>query len=173
MSARGYGGGFFCFDYFHPMIPCFKMGLKRAGVLSSRGIMPDEQVKEDRVMAFFNRFVFNEKRKVSKTNHGDIIQNLNHILNTKRQYGSFLDNYGIRDLNAFYNKEDISKAVIQDVLENIERFEKRIEIVEIKHKNSSALFQLSFIIECRIRSSRKSLNMNFDTAFNSFTVTSP
>ena len=123
-------------------------------------------------MTFFNRFIFNEKRKVSKTNYGDIIQNLNHILNTKREYGSFLDNYGIRDLNAFYNKEDISKVVIQDVLENIDRFEKRIEIEEIEHKKSNALFQLSFIIKCRMRNTQKSLDMNFDTAFNSFTVTS-
>jgi len=124
-------------------------------------------------MTFFNRFVFNERRKVSKTNHGSIVQNLNHILNSKRGYGSFLENYGIRDLNAFYNKEDISKAVVQDVLENIERFEKRVEVLDIQHKKSNSIFQLSFAIECRIHASHESLNMNFDTVFNSFTVTSP
>ncbi len=122
-------------------------------------------------MSFFNRFIFSEKRKISKTNYENIIQNLNHILNTKQQYGSFLDNYGIRDLNAFYNKADISKAVIRDVIENIERFEKRIKVLDIKHKDSRSLFQLSFTIECQIHDIHKSLDMNFDTVFNSITIT--
>jgi predicted component of type VI protein secretion system len=121
-------------------------------------------------MSFFNKFIPTEKRKISSENHEDIIQNLNFILNTKKYYGSVLDNYGIRDLNEFYDREGIIKVVVEEVLENIKEFEPRIEIVNITNKDSKNIFQLAFIIECRVLNTKKSLNMVFDTVFNNFII---
>ena len=121
-------------------------------------------------MPFFNKFISSEKRKISIENHEDIIKNLNNILNTKKYYGSVLDNYGIRDLNEFYDKEGIIKVVITEVIENIKKFEPRIEILNIVTEDSKNIFQLAFTIECRIIDTKKSLNMIFDTVFNSFTI---
>jgi predicted component of type VI protein secretion system len=121
-------------------------------------------------MAFFNKFIPSEKRKISTENHEDIIQNLNNILNTKKYYGSVLKEFGIRDLNEFYDKEGIVKVVITEVLENIKKFEPRIKIINISHKDSKNLFQLAFTIECQVINTKKSLNMIFDTVFNSFII---
>jgi predicted component of type VI protein secretion system len=121
-------------------------------------------------MPFFNKFISTEKRRISNENHEDIIQNLNNILNTKKNYGSVLDNFGIRDLNEFYDKEGIIKVVIEEVCENIEKFEPRIDIVNITNKDSKNIFQLAFTLECRIINTKKSLDMVFDTVFNSFSI---
>ena len=121
-------------------------------------------------MSFFNKFIPSEKKNTSNENHEDIIQNLNNILNTKKHYGSVLDNYGIRDLNEFYDKEGIIKVVISEVFENIKKFEPRIKILNINNKDSKNIFQLAFTIECEIIDTKKSLNMIFDTVFNSFII---
>jgi predicted component of type VI protein secretion system len=121
-------------------------------------------------MPFFNKFISTEKRRISDENHEDIIQNLNNILNTKKNYGSVLDNFGIRDLNEFYDKEGIIKVVIEEVCKNIEKFEPRIDIVNITNKDSKNIFQLAFTLECRIINTKKSLDMVFDTVFNSFSI---
>jgi len=91
-------------------------------------------------------------------------------LNTKKQFGSVLENFGIRDLNEFYSKEGITKVVIDEVCENIERFEPRIKILDVISKDSNNIFQLAFMIECRVIDTKKSLNMTFDTLFNSFAI---
>ncbi|WP_035240842.1 GPW/gp25 family protein [Desulfobacter vibrioformis] len=121
-------------------------------------------------MAFMNKFIPSEKRKLSPNKYEDIIQNLNHILNTKKEYGGVLRDFGIRDLNEFNNKEGIIKIVMDEVVRNIQAYEPRLTVQEIESVDSHSLFQLSFKIRCMVKDEKKSLNMVFDSIMNSFLI---
>jgi type VI secretion system protein len=121
-------------------------------------------------MAFMNKFIPSEKRKLSPDKYEDIIQNLNNILNTKNCYGSILEDYGIRDLNEFNSKEGIIKIVMEEVIRNIETYEPRLTVDDIQSVDSKSLFQLSFEIKCTVKDEKKSLNMVFDSIMNSFLI---
>ncbi|MCG8618728.1 MAG: type VI secretion system baseplate subunit TssE [Desulfobacterales bacterium] len=121
-------------------------------------------------MAFMNKFIPSEKRKLSTDTYEDIIVNLNNILNTKKNYGSLLEDFGIRDLNEFNNKEGIIKIVMQEVVKNIETYEPRLTVQEIESVDSKSLFQLSFKIRCVLKDEKRSLNMVFDSIMNSFLI---
>ncbi len=121
-------------------------------------------------MAFMNKFIPSEKRKLSPDKYEDIIQNLNNILNTKNCYGSILEDYGIRDLNEFNSKEGIIKIVMEEVIRNIETYEPRLTVDDIESVDSKSLFQLSFKIKCTVKDEKKSLNMVFDSIMNSFLI---
>ncbi len=121
-------------------------------------------------MAFMNKFIPAEKRKLSPDKYEDIIQNLNNILNTKNSYGSILEDYGIRDLNEFNSKEGIIKIVMEEVIRNIETYEPRLTVDDIESVDSKSLFQLSFKIKCTVKDEKKSLNMVFDSIMNSFLI---
>ena len=100
-----------------------------------------------------------------KTNDNDIlsiIDNLNNVLNTKRGYGYFLPNYGISDYNHLSSRDDIVKAVIREVSENIECFEPRIELVKVVQIKDDTLLHLSFRIDCIVRESTRSLKLLLD-----------
>lgn len=121
-------------------------------------------------MAFMNKFISSEKRKMPNDKYGDIVQNLNHILNTKQEYGGILKEFGIRDLNEFNSKEGIIRVVMEEVLRNIELYEPRLEVLEIESVKNDSLFQLSFRLKCMVRDEKKSLDMVFDSIMNSFVI---
>ncbi len=95
-----------------------------------------------------------------------IINNLNNILNTRKDYGSPLPDFGIRDLNEYTSRDQIAHAVMGEVKRNIEQYEKRVELISITVEQSPNIFQLSFKIECRLRDQEKNLRMIFDSVFN-------
>ena len=58
-------------------------------------------------------------------------------------------------------------AVIQEVRENIERYEPRVRLVRIERMEDQNPLRLSFRIECRLRDTPQSLHMVFDSIYNS------
>ncbi|MEH0021065.1 MAG: type VI secretion system baseplate subunit TssE [Desulfobacter sp.] len=121
-------------------------------------------------MAFMNKFIPSERRKRNPETYEDIIENLNNILNTKKDYGALLEDFGIRDLNEFNSKEGIIKIVMEEVVRNIETYEPRLIVQEIESVDSQSLFQLSFKIKCTVKDEKRSLNMVFDSIMNSFLI---
>lgn len=120
-------------------------------------------------MSFFNRFAARQ-RPVQDQEQSDIIENLNHILNSKKGYGAVLRDFGIRDLAEFNDEKQVTNAVMKEVTRNIQAFEPRIEVREIESVKSESIFQLSFKLDCVLKEKRQSLNMIFDTVSNSITV---
>jgi len=59
-------------------------------------------------MAFFRKFDRTPGMKSIDPYLASIVENLNNILNTKKDYGSFLTDLGIRDLNEYRSRDDIS-----------------------------------------------------------------
>ncbi len=121
-------------------------------------------------MTFFTKFDRTSEATGLDPYLTSIVENLNNILNTKKDYGSFLAGLGIRDLNEFRSKEDIASVVIDEVKNNIEQYEPRVELLDITPQKSDSSFVLSFKIKCIVRKNAESLNMVFDTLFSKFIV---
>jgi type VI secretion system lysozyme-like protein len=121
-------------------------------------------------MAFFNKFDRTPGMKSIDPYLASIVENLNNILNTKKDYGSFLTDLGIRDLNEYRSRDDISIILMEEVKKNIEDYEPRVEIVDITPQKTEMSFVLSFKIECIVRNNSESLRMVFDTLFSKFLI---
>ena len=121
-------------------------------------------------MAFFRKFDRTPGMKATDPYLASIVENLNNILNTKKDYGSFLTDLGIRDLNEYRSRDDISTILMEEVKKNIEDYEPRVEIVDITPQKTEMSFVLSFKIECIVRNNSESLRMVFDTLFSKFLI---
>ena len=121
-------------------------------------------------MAFFDKFDRESREKSVDQYLANIVENLNNILNTKKGFGSFLDDLGIRDLNEYRSRDDIASVVIEEVKKNIEQYEPRVELLDITSQKTDSSFVLSFKIKCIVRKNAESLNMVFDTLFSKFIV---
>jgi type VI secretion system lysozyme-like protein len=121
-------------------------------------------------MVFFNKFDRTPKRKSLDPYLASIVENLNNILNTKKDFGSFLIDLGIRDLNEYRSRDDISIILMEEVKKNIEQYEPRVELVDITPQVTEMSFVLSFKIECIVGNDAESLRMVFDTFFNKFHI---
>jgi type VI secretion system lysozyme-like protein len=121
-------------------------------------------------MAFFHKFDRTPGVKPLDPYLASIVENLNNILNTKKDYGSFLTDLGIRDLNEYRSRDDISTILMEEVKKNIEDYEPRVELVDISPQKTEMSFVLSFKIECIVRNNAESLRMVFDTLFSKFHI---
>jgi type VI secretion system lysozyme-like protein len=121
-------------------------------------------------MTFFNKFDRNSGITPTDPYLASIVGNLNNILNTKKNYGSFLTELGLRDLNEFRSRQDIALVVLEEVKQNIAQYEPRVELVDITIQKNDNPFALSFKIDCIVRQNSESLQMVFDTLFNKFLV---
>jgi len=88
-----------------------------------------------------------------------IIENLNNILGTTRDYGFFLHNFGISDYRYLSTREDIARAIIVDVAENIALFEPRVLVNEIVFVQDNKLLRLSFLIDAVLRENGQPLKL--------------
>ena len=95
---------------------------------------------------------------------GSIIDNLNHVLNTSRGYGYFLDDFGLSDYKYLGTREDIERAIIAEVSENIQRFEPRVILKRIESIQDGKLFRLAFRIDCMLLNSPRALTLFLDPA---------
>jgi len=91
-----------------------------------------------------------------------IIANLNNVLNTTRDYGYFVHNFGLSDYNYLCTREDVEKAVIGEVAETIANFEPRIRVSAITVMENDRLFRLSFRIDCVLKDQPHSLKLFLD-----------
>ena len=121
-------------------------------------------------MPFFDKFTSRSLRSPENPELVSIIDNLNNILNTKREYGSFLADFGIRDLNEYTSQDHIATAIIDEVKENIEKYEPRVEIINISRSEDRNPFHIAFNIECEVRKNAQSLHMVFDSVFNNVQI---
>lgn len=91
-----------------------------------------------------------------------IINNLNNVLGTTRDYGFFLHNFGISDYKYLCTRDDIAEAIINEVTENIELFEPRVVLEQIVSIKDDRLFRLSFRIDCVVRTTGHRLKLFLD-----------
>jgi predicted component of type VI protein secretion system len=111
-----------------------------------------------------------EKSKVEDFEIKSIIDNLNNVLGTKRDYGFFLQNFGLSDYRYLGTSDYIGKALIAEITENIKLFEPRVvlnSIVSIKDNN---LFHLAFSIDCVVREKTHTLKLFLNPVLDRYQV---
>jgi predicted component of type VI protein secretion system len=91
-----------------------------------------------------------------------ILDNLNHMLNTTRDFGAFLHNFGISDYTYLCTREDIAKALIAEISENIALFEPRVALNRIVVNKEDKLLRLSFRIDFVLRDQLHSVKLFLD-----------
>ncbi len=122
-------------------------------------------------MSFFDKFKKTSTRESSQeVDIKSIVENLNNILNTKQGFGSFLEGFGIRDLSECNSREKLGTAILEEVTNNIERFEPRLKIEGITITKKTDAFRIAFKIEGKIKNCNRSLQMEFNTLSNNFYV---
>lgn len=126
-------------------------------------------------MTLFERFErgTGSRRKPDDDNLTSIIDNLNSVLNTRRGYGSFLPDFGMRDLSEYSTRNDIAAAVMAEVKQCITLYEPRVQLVNMTMKPDKNPLRLCFTLECTIRENSKSLHMLFDTMFSTYRIDNP
>ena len=112
-------------------------------------------------MGLLNKLA-DKKGEVDDKEIRSIIDNLNNVLNTTRDYGFFLHNFGISDYKYLGTREDIAKAIIDEITENIELFEPRVALEQIVSIKDNKLLRLSFRIDCVVRKTGHSLKLFLD-----------
>ncbi len=105
-----------------------------------------------------------------QTRAESVVENLQNILNCKREFGSILKDLGIRSLTEYRSRDEIAAAVMQDVRENIERYEPRLRLKAITLENGDSPFRLSFTVQCELIEGTQVMQVSFDTVFGKFEV---
>ena len=93
-----------------------------------------------------------------------VIKNLSHVLNTRRDYGSFLSDFGIDDLSHCSSRDALIELLTDRVRTCIERYEPRVEILDINAEPDESPMRVSMVLSCRIIDSRTAFDLTFDTA---------
>ncbi len=121
-------------------------------------------------MTLFSKFGDRSSAAVKKNDIEDIIENLNDVLNTKKGYGSFLPDFGIRDMNEYSSRDQLAAVIMEEVKYNIEHYEPRLQLMKISIEENQDPFRISFKIECRVRDTQKALFMEFNSVYNDFHI---
>ena len=119
---------------------------------------------------FFERITNQLEEGSDRNEIRSILRNLNNMLNTKKGFGSVLEGYGIRDLNEYSSREQLTEAVVEEVRQNIELYEPRVELKEIVVEDAADPFRIAFRIECRVKETRESLLMEFNSVHKNMNV---
>ena len=99
-----------------------------------------------------------------------IVDNLNNMLGSKRDYGFFLHNFGLSDYKYLGTSDYIGKALIAEITENIELFEPRIVLNKIVLIKDNELFNLAFSIECVVRDKPHTIKLFLNPVLNRYQV---
>lgn len=95
-----------------------------------------------------------------------IVDNLNHVLNTRKSFGSFLPTFGIGDYNAYKSRHKIVETIIEEIKENIRLYEPRVKLEHIAEVDSDSPFRLRFQVKCVFLDGAKPIYIVLDSLYN-------
>lgn len=111
-------------------------------------------------MGLLNRF-----RKQNTRSHykDEVVEHLTDLLNTKREFGSWPKDYGLDSYIYLGSNNKVVLQIISDISTCLEKYEKRLQQVEIVHVPTENSFVRSFIIKCKIENNPCSFHLFFDS----------
>ena len=124
-------------------------------------------------MALFDKYADSSSVGHKERDLQSIVENLNYVLNTKKGYGSFLKDFGIRDMNEYSSRDHLAVAIMEEVKYTIEHYEPRLQLIKISIEDNNDPFRISFKIECRVKDTQQDLFMEFNSAYNNFRIRKP
>ena len=110
------------------------------------------------------------RKKSTDTSVSSVIKNLNHLLNTRKGFGSFLRRLGIGDWNMYRARNKIIETILEEIKENIQLYEPRVRVMDIKEVESDVSFRLRFELKCEILSKDKPIYVIFDSVLNDIAI---
>lgn len=110
-------------------------------------------------MGLLNKF---RKERNKKSFHEEVVQNLAYLLNTKATFGAWQKGMGLKSYA--YNKSNLAvvNGIINDIVFNIETFEKRIKVLGIEVVDNSSALMIKFQIDCMIGETFHSFYLGFN-----------
>lgn len=99
-----------------------------------------------------------------------IIENINTLLNTKRGYSSFLQDFGLSDYHHLSSCMDIAKLIMDEMTDNIARFEPRLEHVTIVATADDSMSRLTFRLDGVLRVNQQPLKLFLEPIGNAYKV---
>ncbi|MEE2789296.1 MAG: type VI secretion system baseplate subunit TssE [Myxococcota bacterium] len=122
-------------------------------------------------MSFLRRFSLNPTSANSQQAEVEsVLWNLNHVLNTKRYYGSMVAEYGIDDLSHCTSRDALTKALIERITTCIELYEPRIELLEITPQPATASNRVALVLDCTLAGKNQAFDICFETSMSKIQV---
>ena len=119
-------------------------------------------------MPLMDKFARPQHAGEKRTEINSILDNLNNLLNTRQGFGSFLKDFGVRDMNEYTSRDHLSQAVLDEVKLLIETYEPRVKLTNVATEDNADPFTLSFKIDCVLKDDPRSLRLVFDSIYNNF-----
>lgn len=112
-------------------------------------------------MAILRRFGMSSGQ-ADEMRYALILQDLDHLLNSKCGYAWFDDRFGIHDTAHFTDKKNITIFLIEEIKRCVLSFSPNLELTSISEQPSTSLTRVSFLIECRLRESSHKIRVYTD-----------
>lgn len=101
------------------------------------------------------------KKEKTKEVQEEVIEHLADFLNTKRNFGAYPKDYGIDSYIYIGSGNQTVLKIIADIKRGLEKYEKRIQDIEIAHIPTDNSLQFSFLITCKIQADALSFQLSF------------
>ena len=98
----------------------------------------------------------------------DIVRNVNFVLNTKRGYGYFLENFGLSDIG-FRTTEEMVTLMSREIEENLRLYEPRVEVGAIDEVYEEGK-RPRLVVNLRLRGRAEKLELVVDLGSRSFDI---
>lgn len=102
-----------------------------------------------------------------------MVANLNQVLNTKKGFGYWLPGFGIGDYNEYRGRSRIVQTLIDEIKENIQRFEPRVHVDAISEVDAESPFRLRFEVSGVFVNESKPFNIVVDSLRHDVTIEEP
>jgi predicted component of type VI protein secretion system len=114
------------------------------------------------------RKFFHDKRKADEIQ--SVIANLNHLLNTRKGFGFWVEKFGLGDYSEYRARSKIVQTLVRELKENIELFEPRVSIESIEEIEAGSPFRLRFQMNGRFLDDERPLFIVVDSLRNNVTI---
>ena len=118
-------------------------------------------------MGLLNKFRTNEKKKSLKE---EVVEHLIDFLNTKKNLGIFPLDFGIDSYEYLNSGNQVIKQMMSDMKSGLEKYEKRVNNIEIEPISKENCFLLAFRITCKIEQISYSFQLSFHQQNKSFNI---
>lgn len=108
-------------------------------------------------MGLLNKFRPNEKKNLKE----EVFEHLTDFLNTKRNLGIYPEDYGIDSYIYLGSDNTIILKLISEIKIGLEKYEKRVQDIDIQPISNESSFHLSFIIKCKIEKKSYAFQLSF------------
>ena len=109
-------------------------------------------------MGFLNKF---RPHKKEQSFEQEVLDNVYELLSTKRHFGALQQDFGLGDYTHGKKSNDLTKRIALEIKTILKKYEPRLAIDAIEPASSGSLFQLSFLLKCTIRETKRSVLLSF------------